>query len=97
MLSLHDTDMADMTRSDRAAAEKVFGALLGDQGCLRRQRNLRDQLQMMMAERPPSSAGGYDHFVDPDVPCGSTALNGKMRPGCTFKCCIVTFGRPGDS
>ena len=34
VLTMHDTDMADMSHSDRAAAEKVFGALLGDQGCL---------------------------------------------------------------
>ena len=35
-----------------------------------------------------SSAGGYDAFADPDVPCGSITLDHKFRPACTFKCCV---------
>ena len=43
-----------------------------------------------------SSAGGYDHVADPDVPCGSTALNGKMRPGTWVHLQMLrrSFGRP---
>ena len=31
----------------------------------------------------------YDPWQDPDVPCGSSALNGKWRRACSFKCCII--------
>ena len=37
VLGMHDVDMGAMSRSDRAAAEKVYGALLSDRGCLRKQ------------------------------------------------------------
>ena len=36
VLTLHALDLGDMTRSDRAAAEKVYGALLSERGCLRK-------------------------------------------------------------
>ena len=52
ILTMHDTDMGDMSRSDRAAAEKVYGALLSDKGCLRRQRSLREQIQNRLADTP---------------------------------------------
>ena len=38
VLTLHAQDLGEMTRSDRAAAEKVYGALLSDRGGFRKQR-----------------------------------------------------------
>ena len=52
-----------MTRSDRAAAEKVFGALISDRGCLRKQRSLREQLQTMLADRAPMRLHGPRLFM----------------------------------
>ena len=63
VLGMHDVDMGAMSRSDRAAAEKVYGALLSDRGCLRKQRSLREQLSMMLEERDAMRLHGPRLFV----------------------------------
>lgn len=49
-----NTDMSNMSRKDRAAAGKVYGALLADKGCLRMQRSLREQLQDILPTQSDS-------------------------------------------
>ena len=63
VLTLHAQDLGAMTRSDRAAAEKVYGALISDRGCLRKQRSLREQLQTMLADRAPMRLHGPRLFM----------------------------------
>ena len=63
MLSLHGIDMAEMSRSERSSAEKVFGALLADKGCLRKQASLREQLQRMTTDAPAMRLHGPRLFA----------------------------------
>ena len=102
ILTMHDTNMGDMSRSDRAAAEKVYGALLSDKGCLRRQRSLREQIQNRLADTPGVRLHGPRLFalletglteVIPVPPEMYTRAAGA-EPGSVLQ---VAKGRQGDA
>ena len=81
VLSMHGVDMAAMRPTDRAAAEKVFGALMSDNGCLRKQRSLREQLQRMLNERAAMRLHGPRLFVQLQAGLPFLPVATKARAG----------------
>ncbi len=62
-LSTAAYELDELSDSQRVANEKIYGSLLGDKGCLRKQPSLRSQLMRMLEGSPRVQLHGGRLFV----------------------------------